>query len=42
MKNKPFFNPFVGSKALTEGFNGKRILVLGNSHYCGYCEACGM
>lgn len=42
MKNKPFFNPFVGSKALTEGFKGKKILVLGNSHYCGYCEACGI
>ena len=40
--NKPFFNPFVGSKALAEGYQGKRILVLGNAHYCGACDVCGI
>lgn len=28
------FKPWVGEKYLTEGFHGKRILVLGESHYC--------
>lgn len=28
------FKPWVGDKYLTEGFHGKRILVLGESHYC--------
>lgn len=28
------FHPWVGSKYNTEGFNGKKVLVLGESHYC--------
>lgn len=28
------FRPWVGKKYLTTGFQGKRILVLGESHYC--------
>lgn len=28
------FKPWVGKKYLSEGYNGKRILVLGESHYC--------
>lgn len=28
------FRPWVGEKYLTTGFQGKRILVLGESHYC--------
>lgn len=37
-----FFHPFVGSKYNNEGFEGKKILVLGESHYCSdQCEECG-
>ena len=28
------FRPWVGEQYLSEGFKGKRILVLGESHYC--------
>jgi len=30
--------PWIGPKYFTEGFNGKRILILGESHYCNGCE----
>lgn len=37
-----FFKPWVGTNYST-GFNGKKILVLGESHYCGEgCENCGI
>ena len=28
------FRPYVGEKYFSEGFHGKRLLVLGESHYC--------
>lgn len=41
------FRPWVGEKYFSEGFGGKRILVLGESHYCplelaesGRCYPC--
>lgn len=34
MKTEINFKPWVGEKYLSEGFKGKRILVLGESHYC--------
>ncbi|MDR2597612.1 MAG: hypothetical protein LBC76_09890 [Treponema sp.] len=39
MKNV-FFKPWVGENYKTAGFNGKRILVLGESCYCGECPGC--
>jgi hypothetical protein len=36
-----FFRPWVGENYKTDGCNGKRILVLGESCYCGRCPACG-
>jgi hypothetical protein len=36
-----FFRPWVGENYKTKGFNGKRILVLGESCYCGTCDGCG-
>lgn len=35
-----FFRPWVG-KNYEEGIGGKKILILGESHICGYCEKCG-
>jgi hypothetical protein len=32
-----FFRPWVGENYKSAGFNGKRILVLGESCYCGGC-----
>jgi len=29
------FRPWIGKKYNTTGYEGKRILVLGESHYCG-------
>lgn len=36
-----FFEPWVGENYATGGIFGKRILVLGESHYCGGCDNCG-
>lgn len=37
-----FFQPWVGRDYSTGGIFGKRIMVLGDSHYCGEdCEECG-
>lgn len=37
-----FFHPWVGSDYLSGGIFGKRIMVLGESHYCGeHCKVCG-
>jgi hypothetical protein len=38
MKNV-FYKPWVGKKYQTEGFKGKKIMILGESHYCD--EGCG-
>lgn len=35
---EPFFLPWVGSSALNKGFRGKRIMIVGDSHYCGNCK----
>ena len=35
-----FFRPWVG-KDYEEGIDGKKILILGESHYCGGCNDCG-
>ena len=40
-----FFKPWVGKKYWDEGYNGLRILVIGNSHYCNSrndCQCCGI
>lgn len=38
-----FFKPWVGEHYFTTGFNNKKILILGESHYCGEgCETCGI
>lgn len=39
MKNV-FFKPWVG-KNYKQGYENKKILVLGESHYCGGCDECG-
>jgi hypothetical protein len=37
-----FFHPHVGKNYETTGFNGLKLLILGESHYCEYkCENCG-
>ena len=37
-----FFHPWVGSNYSSGGIFGKRIMVLGDSHYCGEdCKVCG-
>lgn len=37
-----FFQPFVGKNYVSGGIFGKRIMVLGESHYCGEgCADCG-
>jgi len=41
MKNV-FFYPRIGENYKTTGFNGLKLLILGESHYCGEkCEVCG-
>jgi len=40
--NRVFFKPWVGRDYLSGGMFGKRIMVLGDSHYCGEdCKECG-
>lgn len=41
--NNIFFYPWIGSQYSTGGIFGKRIMVLGDSHYCGTpCGCCGV
>ena len=43
MKNV-FFYPYIGKNYETKGFNGVKLLILGESHYCEHfkeCEVCG-
>lgn len=40
MKNI-FFYPRVGKNYQETGFRGKKVLILGESHYCGGCNDCG-
>ncbi len=42
--NKVFFKPWIGKDFHTHGHMGKKILVLGESHYCEIekvCDECG-
>ena len=42
MKDGVFFRPFVGASYAGGGLFGKRIMVLGESHYCDEgCADCG-
>lgn len=42
MNNLSFFKPFVGSAYASGGIFGKRVMVLGESHYCEEkCADCG-
>lgn len=41
---KLFFEPWVGKNYNTKGYLGKKIMILGESHYCkgiNVCEKCG-
>ena len=41
--SSPFFHPWVGPNYSSGGTFGKRIMVLGDSHYCGTpCGKCGV
>lgn len=43
MKKNTFFQPHVGKNYTTGGIFGKRIMVLGESHYCDEkCKDCGL
>lgn len=37
-----FFKPWVGENYEDGIFEGKKMLILGESHYCGGCEKCGI
>ena len=42
MENNIFFQPFVGRHYADGGMFGKRIMILGESHYCDEgCADCG-
>ena len=42
MANNIFFQPFVGKHYVSGGIFGKRIMVLGESHYYNVeCADCG-
>lgn len=39
-----FYYPRIGKSYETKGYNGMKLLILGESHYCQYrttCETCG-
>lgn len=38
----PYFVPYVGADYFVGGIFPKRILILGDSHYCGGCDDCGI
>ncbi len=37
-----FFKPWIGKNYQNGGIFKKKILVLGESHYCGGCDQCGL
>lgn len=37
-----FFKPWIGKNYQSGGIFSKKILVVGESHYCGGCEECGL
>lgn len=40
--DRPFFEPWIGENYENGGLYGKKILALGDSHYCESCEVCGV
>ena len=40
MKNV-FFKPWIGESYYSSGIEGKKLLILGESHICGGCNECG-
>ena len=42
MSSNIFFQPFVGKDYANGGIFGKRIMILGESHYCEGCLDCGI
>lgn len=43
LESRIFFQPRVGKNYLSGGVFGKRVMVLGESHYCdGQCADCGL
>ena len=40
--DRPFFEPWIGENYENGGLFGKKILALGDSHYCDSCEVCGV
>ena len=40
--DRPFFEPWIGGNYENGGLFGKKILALGDSHYCDSCEVCGV
>lgn len=39
---KVFFKPWIGKDYASGGIFGKKILLVGDSHYCGGCKDCGI
>lgn len=39
--DKVCFIPWIGDTCIEKGYLGKRILILGESHYCEECDLCG-
>ena len=40
--DRPYFEPWVGRNYKNGGIFGKKILALGDSHYCDSCVGCGV
>ena len=40
--DRPFFEPWIGGNYENGGLFGKKILALGDSHYCNSCEVFGV
>ncbi len=40
--DRPFFEPWIGENYESGGIFGKKILALGDSHYCDSCVGCGV
>lgn len=40
--DRPYFEPWVGRNYKNGGIFGKKILALGDSHYCDSCVDCGV
>ena len=40
--SKIFFEPWIGNQYHNGGIFKKKILIVGESHYCGGCDECGL